>query len=564
MPDGGFTVPTLADLMDRLAADESLSATRRRDLVSAVRRFCRLVGRDPATLPARVGELRPALERINPVQAGLSTKSFQNLKSDLLAALRAGGGISARTALARDPVWSALAAALPEKRLRDGLSRFLRYCADEGIAPQAVGDETVGAFISWVEASTFVPKPRALHRQTCRLWNEAGDRVPDWPQRRLTVPDFRAPRQTLRLEDLPSSLRREAEAWLGWLADPDPFDEDRPRKALAPRTVFLRRQQLLAAVTALVRRGYKLQDLTALADIAAAATVKDILRHYLARNARTSDAYLQGLAQMLFGLAKDWVRVDEDHLSALRGIKSKLAPLPTGLTPKNRAMLRQFRDPRNRQRLLGLPDELAGEARYLREPARAALRLQLALAVEFLLMAPLRMANLVSLDLERHLTRPGGVDTPYHLVIPAAETKNDEAIEFVLPEGLTELIDRYCRDFRPALAQPDNPFLFPDRKRGHKAQGTLSQQITEAIAKRTGLTMTCHQFRHLAAYLFLERSPGQFVVVQRLLAHKSLKTTMSFYADFSSQAAAEHYDTFLTGERARLAALPARRGRAGP
>ena len=165
------------------------------------------------------------------------------------------------------------------------------------------------------------------------------------------------------------------------------------------------------------------------------------------------------------------------------------------------------------------------------------------------------MANLTPLRIGEHLVRPGGPGSLWHLTIPPAETKNSEPIEFPLPRVLTDLLDLYLERYRPRLAERTNTCLFPGRGRGHKDQRTLSQQITETIAKRTGLRLTPHQFRHLSAALYLKHNPGQFVVVQKLLGHKNLKTTLSFYAGLDAGTAAQYYDDFIARQRARLEAL---------
>ncbi len=70
--------------------------------------------------------------------------------------------------------------------------------------------------------------------------------------------------------------------------------------------------------------------------------------------------------------------------------------------------------------------------------------------------------------------------------------------------------------------------------------------------------MTPHQFRHLSAWLYLRRRPGDFVTVQKLLGHKSIKTTMNFYAKLESETAGRHYDEILAAERESFERMPLR------
>ncbi len=565
MPDTAPLIRTLADVLGDLDRDTGLSPTRRRDLRSAIRRFCDLVGRDPAGVSASIGEIRSAINSLTAVKAGISTKTWQNLRANLLAALHHDAASAPRRApLAA--AWQDLYGRLPDRRMANGLSRFLRFCSAGGIAPDAVDDAVVRDFVAWLGEATFVRKPRELHRRTCRLWNQAADSISGWPQPRLTVPDYREPRATIPLAEMPLPFQRDVERHLNWLANPDPFDDERPRRALKPRTLKLRRDQIELAASALLHRGHDRERIRSLEDLVAVESVKEILRHYLAQNEPRSPAFLNSFAQALFSIAQEWVQVDEPLLEGHRNVRRRLPPVPTGMTDKNRGMLRQFEDGETLRRLLLLPQQLLAEAR--KDGAngeRSAIKAQLAVAIELLLMAPIRMSNLIAIRIGEELIRPGGRTGSYRLVIDPAETKNAEPIEFALPPELSDMIDIYLKQFRPLLSRPDNPYLFAARADGHKVQQTLSQQLKEKLLERLGFKMTPHQFRHLSAWLYLRRRPGEFVTVQKLLGHKNLKTTINFYAKFDTATAAQHYDTLIAEEREALkAASPPRRRRRKP
>ena len=100
-------IPTCADVIDRIDVGTVLPLRRRRDLASAVRRFCRLQNRRPQDVPADPADLRRLLAQMSPITAALSDGSFRNLKSLLGKALIAAGITSvprrSRTPLA--PEW---------------------------------------------------------------------------------------------------------------------------------------------------------------------------------------------------------------------------------------------------------------------------------------------------------------------------------------------------------------------------------------------------------------------------------------------------------------------------
>ena len=94
---------------------------------------------------------------------------------------------------------------------------------------------------------------------------------------------------------------------------------------------------------------------------------------------------------------------------------------------------------------------------------------------------------------------------------------------------------------------------------GRKSQETLSQQITQTIAEKVGIHMTPHQFRHLAAVLYLEAHPEDFQTVSDLLGHSFAKTTL-VYAGSSSRRASRAYGKLVIEQR-QAAALKRRHRR---
>ena len=141
----------------------------------------------------------------------------------------------------------------------------------------------------------------------------------------------------------------------------------------------------------------------------------------------------------------------------------------------------------------------------------------------------MRLANLAALNLEENVVRVGGVEPTYHLVIPPEDVKNEEPLEYPLPKEMNEMLETYLAVFRPRLCRSASQWLFPGEFDGHKSKATLSEQITDRIIKEIGIRVTAHQFRHLAAAFILEKDPANYEFVRRVLGHKNLQTTISFY-----------------------------------
>jgi integrase len=177
----------------------------------------------------------------------------------------------------------------------------------------------------------------------------------------------------------------------------------------------------------------------------------------------------------------------------------------------------------------------------------------MAAAIEILLMAPIRMRNLVSLDIEQNLVRSvrGGA---LHIVIGAEDVKNQEPLEHPLPSESTALIDTYIDRFRPHLASKNGTALFPGIGSDPKNQDAFGTQISRTIRAHTGLRVHPHLFRHLAAKLYLDANPGDYETVRRVLGHRSLQTTVDFYTGLETAAAVRHFDETILNLRTKSAA----------
>ena len=58
-----------------------------------------------------------------------------------------------------------------------------------------------------------------------------------------------------------------------------------------------------------------------------------------------------------------------------------------------------------------------------------------------------------------------------------------------------------------------------------------------------------HLMRHLGALLYLDRNPGSYEIVRRVLGHKRLSTTVGNYTGAETDAAIEHFDAVILGIR---------------
>lgn len=536
---------SLADIQAAVLNDRSLPKSKRDGWCCSLGRIATFLGRDLSELPARLGALRYGIARLHHAQLGISRKTLQNHIANLKAAIRHVAGLKRLSGrgIALSPAWKSLYDQLTDRRLRLGLIGFLKYASATGIDPSAVSGISVDAFISYATDVQFTAKPRDLHKQVTRCWHRAKETVPGWPQVTLAVPNFRAQPASLPWEAFEPSLVEDVERYLSLLGGEDLLDEDAPDQPCKPSTITARRTYLRLAASAAVAQGVPLESLRSLADLVSPPVARQILEHYLAKKGGKIVTFNIDMAERLFAVARVYVKASEEQLRQLERFCIKLRPNRRhGLTEKNMAVVRAFKDPQNRARLKALPGQLFEEALAERKALiQAAVKAEMALATQIELVAPMRLANLAALHLEKNVIRVGGPEPTYHLVIPPEDVKNDLALEYPLPKMVSDMLERYLTVFRPRLCHKDDPWLFPGAGDGHKTKGTLSGQIIKCITKRLGIRVTPHQFRHLAAAFILKKDPANYEFVRRVLGHKNLETTIRFYIGLESVEAVRKF-----------------------
>jgi integrase len=203
-----------------------------------------------------------------------------------------------------------------------------------------------------------------------------------------------------------------------------------------------------------------------------------------------------------------------------------------------RLLLATFNDKRLLQKLVTLPDRLwRHAASELKASRRQFIDLQNALAIDILLVAPLRMKNLTALNFDEHIQWPQGQGKPAVVLFKAEETKNKIPLEFDLPPVLSDRLHIYRNKIAPAVTgrRPDHLFLTWRGKA--RTQAAIAVAIEKTVLKYVGVRLTPHQFRHLAAKMRLDENPGAYGLVRDLMGHKNMETTTNFYAGIDTKRA---------------------------
>jgi len=535
--------PSLADLIVRIAAASDLPKTTRQNWCWAIRTVARVGGKEPVAVAAHPEFLRRLMAKAAPIAAGLTAQAWNNARSLAGKALEWAGlaRIPGRYMGAYTLEWQAFWILLPPKTaLAHQLCRLLHYFSVNGIRPGTVTQADFERFYKALIEESLVPDPYEVYRGATKSWNNAAELFPSWPQVKVTVPTKRPAAFSLPWSAFPETLRIQIEDYLsaaaGYSLD---IEFSRPQ---SQATIEKRRKQLLWYSSALVHSGVEASSLVSLTVILDAAMVKRGLEFLLKRREGKTYPALSNLAQFLPALARR-IGLPAETVVVLNGFKRRLRIERHGIADRHLATLNRFDDPKAVEELLGLSQKLRQIVeRSPRKGWREAKLLQTAVAIELLLVAPVRISNLVSIEIDRHLVTISVNPRQVHLQFPATEVKNGVSLEFPLPDETLDLIDLYLREYRPLLMKGPSNLLFPGKKSGRsKVTHALSLQINKTVYKHTGLEMPAHRFRHAVGKIFLDRNPGQYEVVRLLLGHKNIKTTIEFYCGSEAPAALRHY-----------------------
>lgn len=550
---------TLQHVLDQISAKPDLTASRRRDLRSAVIAFGKLADKPLASIPLDLSELRRVLDHSEGSAPRISPKRRANLRSDLTAAIDASGTLPLlRTGeLEVDDAWRALFDPLTDQGIRNGLSRFSRWCSLNRISPDAVTILAVDRYVKDLEGRSLVRNIGEQGRTVVSTWNRLSARSPGLPLLAATAKASTPAR--VPLETLPGSFLADLERFCLWSSVPDPLDDNARATRLAPATVRLRREQIHSAVTAAVAAGIEPQRLRSLGDLVDGATFTAIMRRLYQDDGSVLTPYTHGVAGTLIAVAKEWTEATAEEIGALKKLRRRLGVLPSGLTKKNKAFLRRLEDAQLLNSLILLPVKLWQTGRRgLAESKKSFIDIQTSLAIDLLLVCPLRMQNLASLNFRDHLHWPNGRGKPAMLIIEGTETKNGIPIEAEVPAELADRLWTYRTEIAPTVTGKRPDVLFVATTGRPRTQSAITVAIEKAVFRHVGIRLTPHQFRHLAAKVVLDANPGAHELVRQLLVHKNIKTTTNYYAGMNTlRAGRAHAD--LLARLKEQSAVPKRR-----
>jgi len=450
-----MTTTFRSDVIDAIAAIEQakeLPAWKRTHWCCSLRMIAKALERPPESIAARWGAVAIKINLLHHANSGVEWKTLANHKASAKAALfwfRGEQGLPPRGTPLK-PEWQQLRRRLKDLSRLGKLSGPIRYCSLKGITPSAVDEAVIDAYMAYRKETTALAVDNKARRAIARAWNASGT-IEGWPPQQLIEPPLKA-KEGPRWEDFPPQLQADVASHLKVLATHRKSPSGKHLRPCKASTLRTRRTDLTAKKA--VRLGIPMEELSSLSVLLAPELVERILDKEWEQNGDEPKTSTIDLAKKLVAVARSANCLTKEQLTQLDDKRAALEEYrKEGMTQKNLKLVRRVLNSEVWARVINCPDVLMRRARSLKDqaPVKAAVTAQIAAAVAIVTAAPVRAANFAAIRLGENLIKPGGPDTPYLLVFPDYDVKNQVDLTFELDEYVTAVIDEYVHDYRPAL-----------------------------------------------------------------------------------------------------------------
>ena len=555
-------VPTAAEALHQIDHWADLSERRKRNLKSTLNLLQRVYARPMEAIQLDPADLARTFLGASPARLGIRPSSMTAYHSSMRTILRRLDLIDMprRQSTPLSEAWTALRAALPDQFLSIQLQVFMAYCSDRAIAPDAVSESTLEDYLNVLRNRRLGGPPITQLRNIIRAWTRAQTLVPDWPRTTLSGPTNDL-RYATPLSAFPERFQAEVRAFEASMraeGRTSLFHADGPPKPLRPDTIRLRLSGIRYAAAALLAQGMAIEDIDGLAVLVQRDHVMRIIDWHWNRAGQRVTDHLGTISDALRIIAKYVVRLPEPELRAvIDATRVGKPPKRTRMAPSRERRLRQFDDPDAEARLLHLPRRIMAEAEQLLvdgHKLEAGWLAGTAVAIAVLLHCPMRVRNLAELRLGVHVVKLDARARHWtHILIDAAEVKNDVGLEWPISRDLASLIETYLARFRVELRHAATDYLFPARDSASSSRrpATLGRAMSDVLHRLAGLSMSPHDFRAFAGFMLLKEDHSAINDLRLILGHKTLETTLAYYASFQPKQAAERHNAMLDQRMAR-------------
>ncbi len=340
-------------------------------------------------------------------------------------------------------------------------------------------------------------------------------------------------------------------------------------------TLKTRRGFVVAAAKALYAEdGFLIGSVSELTDPDVVEAIADALHMANAGQSFPSN-YVQSVLKTLHKLAVGFCQRSDEDVAVINALLKEFSQNTSGIAPRNKAKLQKFSEERIRS-FLSVSDVLVHQVNTRAQQRKTRLAkenkcapglvdiydtemlrdVMAAMAHDILLARAPRSANVTGIRLE-WISLAGD---EARITIPSVQVKersvSDPDLVIPLNRNASKRLAQYVEHLRPlALEEEDkaNPYLFPSQG---GAEGLLNapykgvlKRACRAVGKTTGVAIHPHLYRHLLGWIWLKDDPAQLPMVQKLLGHKSLQTTLDYYAEIDENLALNNWQDRLNAKR---------------
>lgn len=184
------------------------------------------------------------------------------------------------------------------------------------------------------------------------------------------------------------------------------------------------------------------------------------------------------------------------------------------------------------------------------------------LIIAFLILRPLREANLGDIDLDFHLLEVGA---GWDLTFGDDDTKQKRGMEMSWPEQLRDELACYLEVHRPLLLACTRKNLPPTRRlwiSGHgtaMTYGAIALQVKARTKAVFGVDICPHLFRDIVATDIATHTPGEAGDIALVLGHSSQRTSERHYNHAGRLQATERLQRAVAAKRQQGAARKRKR-----
>jgi integrase/recombinase XerD len=353
------------------------------------------------------------------------------------------------------------------------------------------------------------PIPRLLERD----WPEADRRA--WGQARRSGDIFDVPGPAAHWS--PGTARQNADAYGGWLG-------------------WLEAKGLLSATSAPDERVTKERVETYTAELAVHLAPVSVERRI---------TLLRLMIKVLVpGFEPGWLK----RGSARLAVRSRPTREKAGRIPHTAALVNA-----------GMTEMAAAiDAPELSDGERCKMHLN-GLIVAFLAMRPIRLNNLLAMDLDRHVIVDGRAVT---VAFAASELKNRRPLRFAWPDSLREHLDIYLNRFRPMLLSAGSTSALWISRDGRRLTTKSAQTRIEGVTDRwIGVRTPPHWFRDAAATTIAVEAPADVDIIKSVLGHAVHRTSEKHYNHARGLEATRRHQESIEALRAEIVAKTRKAGR---